>query len=184
MGNKKTRLLRFHDIKRKKQTGSKVRFSDVAGCDECKAELVEMVDYFHATDKYTRLGAKLPHGVLLVGPPGTGKTLLAKAVAGEANVPFYSISGSDFVEMYVGVGAGRVRDLFKKAKETVSSLDTLVNEDVKPLLNGDVKEALVKVNKLLDKDIPSLIRCLKLAIMIIAVSVAVVSIGACVKFFW
>lgn len=74
--------------------------------------------------------------------------------------------------------------LVKKAKETVSSLDTLVNEDVKPLLNGDVKEALVKVNKLLDKDIPSLIRCLKLGIMIIAVSVAVVSIGACVKFFW
>ncbi len=74
--------------------------------------------------------------------------------------------------------------LVKKAKETVSSLDTLVNEDVKPLLNGDVKEALVKVNKLLDKDIPSLIRCLKLGIMIIAVSVAVVSVGACVKFFW
>ncbi len=106
----------------KKQTGSKVRFSDVAGCDECKAELVEMVDYFHATDKYTRLGAKLPHGVLLVGPPGTGKTLLAKAVAGEANVPFYSISGSDFVEMYVGVGASRVRSLFKTAKQNAPCL--------------------------------------------------------------
>lgn len=100
----------------RKETGSKVRFADVAGCDEAKAELVEMVDYFHSTDKYTRLGAKLPHGVLLVGPPGTGKTLLAKAVAGEANVPFYSISGSDFVEMYVGVGASRVRSLFKTAK--------------------------------------------------------------------
>ena len=106
----------------KKQTGSKIRFSDVAGCDECKAELVEMVDYFHATDKYTRLGAKLPHGVLLVGPPGTGKTLLAKAVAGEANVPFYSISGSDFVEMYVGVGASRVRSLFKTAKQNAPCL--------------------------------------------------------------
>ena len=106
----------------RKQTGSKIRFSDVAGCDEAKAELVEMVDYFHATDKYTRLGAKLPHGVLLVGPPGTGKTLLAKAVAGEANVPFYSISGSDFVEMYVGVGASRVRSLFKTAKQNAPCL--------------------------------------------------------------
>ena len=85
----------------RKQRSSKVRFADVAGCDEAKVELIEMVDYFRATDRYTRLGAKLPHGVLLQGPPGTGKTLLAKAVAGEANVPFYSISGSDFVEMYV-----------------------------------------------------------------------------------
>lgn len=106
----------------RKESSSKVRFADVAGCDECKAELVEMVDYFHATDKYTRLGAKLPHGVLLVGPPGTGKTLLAKAVAGEANVPFYSISGSDFVEMYVGVGAARVRSLFKTAKSNAPCL--------------------------------------------------------------
>ena len=100
----------------KRQNGSKVRFADVAGCDEVKAELVELVDYFHSTDRYTKLGAKLPHGVLLVGPPGTGKTLLAKAVAGEANVPFYSVSGSDFVEMYVGVGASRIRSLFKTAK--------------------------------------------------------------------
>lgn len=106
----------------RKQNGSKIRFSDVAGCDEAKAELVEMVDYFHSTEKYTRLGAKLPHGVLLVGPPGTGKTLLAKAVAGEANVPFYSISGSDFVEMYVGVGASRVRSLFKTAKQNAPCL--------------------------------------------------------------
>ena len=106
----------------RKQTGSKIRFSDVAGCDEAKAEMKEIVDYLHATDKYTRLGAKLPHGVLLVGPPGTGKTLLAKAVAGEANVPFYSISGSDFVEMYVGVGASRVRSLFKTAKQNAPCL--------------------------------------------------------------
>lgn len=106
----------------RKQNGSSVRFGDVAGCDEAKAELVEMVDYFHSRDKYTRLGAKLPHGVLLVGPPGTGKTLLAKAVAGEANVPFYSISGSDFVEMYVGVGASRVRSLFKTAKNNAPCL--------------------------------------------------------------
>ncbi len=106
----------------RKETTSKVRFADVAGCDEAKAELVEMVDYFHSTDKYTRLGAKLPHGVLLVGPPGTGKTLLAKAVAGEASVPFFSISGSDFVEMYVGVGASRVRSLFKTAKASAPCL--------------------------------------------------------------
>lgn len=112
----------FVDNLGRKTVNSKVRFSDVAGCDEAKAELVEMVDYFHSTDKYTRLGAKLPHGVLLVGPPGTGKTLLAKAVAGEANVPFFSISGSDFVEMYVGVGASRVRNLFKTAKQNAPCL--------------------------------------------------------------
>ena len=92
-------------------------FNDVAGCDEEKMELAEIVDFLKNPKKYTRLGARIPKGVLLVGPPGTGKTLLAKAVAGEANVPFYSISGSDFVEMFVGVGASRVRDLFKVAKE-------------------------------------------------------------------
>lgn len=106
----------------RKEVNSKVKFSDVAGCDEVKAELVEVVDYFRNADKYTKLGAKLPKGVLLVGPPGTGKTLLAKAVAGEANVAFYSISGSDFVEMYVGVGAGRVRDMFKTAKQNAPCL--------------------------------------------------------------
>ena len=92
-------------------------FNDVAGCDEEKLELAEVVDFLKNPAKYTRLGARIPKGVLLVGPPGTGKTLLAKAVAGEANVPFFSISGSDFVEMFVGVGASRVRDLFKVAKE-------------------------------------------------------------------
>ena len=112
----------FNKSRARRQTQSKVRFSDVAGCDEVKAELAEMVDYFRNAKKYTRLGAKLPHGVLLVGPPGTGKTLLAKAVAGEAKVPFYSISGSDFVEMYVGVGAGRVRDMFKVAKQNAPCL--------------------------------------------------------------
>lgn len=106
----------------KKSTKSNVRFSDVAGIDEVKAELVEVVDYFTNSKKYKELGAVLPKGVLLVGPPGTGKTLLAKAVAGEANVPFYSISGSDFVEMYVGVGASRVRDMFKTAKENAPCL--------------------------------------------------------------
>ncbi len=96
-----------------KQTG--VTFDDVAGEDEAKESLIEIVDFLHDPDKYSKIGAKLPKGALLVGPPGTGKTLLAKAVAGEANVPFFSLSGSDFVEMFVGVGASRVRDLFKQA---------------------------------------------------------------------
>ncbi len=99
-----------------------VKFADVAGADEEKAELQEVVDFLKDPLKYTKLGARIPHGVLLVGPPGTGKTLLAKAVAGEAGVPFYSISGSDFVEMYVGVGASRVRDLFETARKTPSSI--------------------------------------------------------------
>ncbi len=99
-----------------KETG--VTFRDVAGQEESKESLREIVDFLHTPAKYTRIGAKLPKGALLVGPPGTGKTLLARAVAGEANVPFYSLSGSDFVEMFVGVGASRVRDLFKKAQET------------------------------------------------------------------
>ena len=97
-------------------------FSDVAGCDEEKEELREVVEYLKDPAKFRRLGAKIPHGVLLVGPPGTGKTLLAKAVAGEADVPFLSISGSDFVEMYVGVGASRVRDLFETAKKAPASI--------------------------------------------------------------
>ncbi|MFP4132962.1 MAG: ATP-dependent zinc metalloprotease FtsH [Halothece sp.] len=94
-----------------------VKFQDIAGVDEAKEELQEVVDYLKNADKYSRLGAKIPKGVLLVGPPGTGKTLLAKAVAGEANVPFFSISGSEFIEMFVGVGASRVRDLFQQAQE-------------------------------------------------------------------
>ena len=98
-----------------KETG--VTFKDVAGQDEAKESLVEIVDFLHNPGKYTHIGAKLPKGALLVGPPGTGKTLLAKAVAGEAQVPFYSLSGSDFVEMFVGVGASRVRDLFAEAKK-------------------------------------------------------------------
>ena len=98
-----------------KETG--ITFKDVAGEDEAKESLTEIVDFLHNPGKYTKIGAKLPKGALLVGPPGTGKTLLAKAVAGEAHVPFYSLSGSDFVEMFVGVGASRVRDLFKNAAE-------------------------------------------------------------------
>ena len=101
---------------------NKVRFSDVAGEEEEKQELVEVVEFLKNPKKFTRLGAKIPSGVLLEGPPGTGKTLLAKAVAGEAGVPFFSISGSDFVEMFVGVGASRVRDLFDQAKKAAPSI--------------------------------------------------------------
>ncbi len=101
---------------------NKVYFKDVAGADEEKAELEEVVEYLKDPPKFSKLGAKIPHGVLLVGPPGTGKTLLAKAVAGEADVPFFSISGSDFVEMYVGVGASRVRDLFDQARKAPASI--------------------------------------------------------------
>ncbi len=100
----------------------KVTFEDVAGLEGAKEEVKEIVDFLKNPDKYTRLGGKIPRGVLLIGPPGTGKTLLAKAVAGEADVPFFSLSGSDFVEMFVGVGASRVRDLFKKAKEKAPSI--------------------------------------------------------------
>ncbi len=99
-----------------KETG--VTFQDVAGQEEAKESLVEIVDFLHSPGKYAKIGAKLPKGALLVGPPGTGKTLLAKAVAGEANVPFFSLAGSDFVEMYVGVGASRVRDLFRQAQQS------------------------------------------------------------------
>ena len=101
---------------------NKVLFTDVAGADEEKEELQEVVEFLRDPAKFTHLGAKIPHGVLLVGPPGTGKTLLAKAVAGEAGVPFFSISGSDFVEMYVGVGASRVRDLFENARKSPASI--------------------------------------------------------------
>lgn len=100
-----------------KETGTKVTFNDVAGLSEAKEEVQEIVEFLKRPTNYTNLGGKIPKGALLVGPPGTGKTLLAKAVAGEANVPFFSISGSDFVEMFVGVGASRVRDLFRQAKE-------------------------------------------------------------------
>jgi len=98
------------------KTKNKTTFADVAGAHEAKEELIEIVDFLKNSKKYTTMGAKIPKGVMLIGPPGTGKTLLARAVAGEANVPFFSISGSEFVEMFVGVGASRVRDLFKKAK--------------------------------------------------------------------
>lgn len=114
-GNNKA--FEFGNSRAKLERNSKTRFTDVAGADEEKEELTELVAFLKNPKKFTEMGAKIPRGVLFVGPPGTGKTLLARAVAGEANVPFYSISGSEFVEMFVGVGAGRVRDMFKKAKE-------------------------------------------------------------------
>lgn len=117
-----TKAMEFNRSRARLQTKVKTTFADVAGADAEKQEMMEIVDYLRNPSKYTKFGAKLPKGVLLVGPPGTGKTLLAKAVAGEANVPFYSISGSDFVEMFVGVGAGRVRDMFQQAKKTAPCL--------------------------------------------------------------
>jgi cell division protease FtsH len=119
LGSETNRTLGFGKIKAKTATleDTHTTFADVAGCDEEKGEMAELVDFLKQPDRYTQLGARIPKGVLLVGPPGTGKTLLARAVAGEAGAPFLSISGSDFVEMYVGVGASRVRDLFEQAKK-------------------------------------------------------------------
>ncbi len=117
-GGGNSKAFDFGNSRAKLEKDSPTRFTDVAGADEEKEELTELVDFLKNPKKFASMGAKIPRGVLLVGPPGTGKTLLARAVAGEANVPFYSISGSEFVEMFVGVGAGRVRDMFKKAKQT------------------------------------------------------------------
>ncbi|MCQ2087278.1 MAG: ATP-dependent zinc metalloprotease FtsH [Bacilli bacterium] len=122
VGASNNKAMDFNQSRAKKIKDSKVRFTDVAGADEEKAELQEIVSYLKEPQKFTKFGAKLPKGILLVGHPGCGKTLLAKAVAGEAGVPFFSISGSDFVEMFVGVGAGRVRDMFKNAKECAPCL--------------------------------------------------------------
>ena len=116
-----SRVMSFGKSRAKLSTDDKrkVTFNDVAGADEEKEELQEIVEYLKQPKKFIELGARIPKGVLLVGPPGTGKTLLARAVSGEAAVPFFSISGSDFVEMFVGVGASRVRDLFDQAKKNV-----------------------------------------------------------------
>src|SRR6185436_10779337 len=114
LGKNRARIYSEQDIK--------VRFDDVAGIEEAKSELVEVVNFLKTPERYQRLGAQIPKGVLLVGPPGTGKTLLARAIAGEAEVPFFSISGSEFVEMFVGVGAARVRDLFEQAKEAAPAI--------------------------------------------------------------
>ena len=138
---------------------TRTTFEDVAGVDEAKAELEEVVDFLKSSDKYTRLGAKVPKGVLLIGPPGTGKTLLARAVAGEANVPFLSISGSEFIEMFVGVGASRVRDLFEQAKKQapcivfIDELDALGRSrgGKSPFAGGGFSEQEQTLNQLLNE---------------------------------
>ena len=117
-GSANARAFDFGKSRARLENKSKVKFEDVAGCDEEKQEMAEIIDYLKYPSKFKKMGARIPKGILLCGPPGTGKTLLAKAVAGEANVPFYSISGSDFVEMFVGVGASRVRDMFHQAQQT------------------------------------------------------------------
>ncbi len=116
--NGNNKAFEFSRSRARKEENVRIRFSDVAGCDEEKEEMAEIIEYLKTPKKFAAMGARIPKGILMVGSPGTGKTLLAKAVAGEANVPFYSISGSDFVEMFVGVGASRVRDMFKQAKAT------------------------------------------------------------------
>ncbi|MCI9040691.1 ATP-dependent zinc metalloprotease FtsH [Dubosiella newyorkensis] len=116
-GGGSNKAFEFSKNKARMETDVKVRFKDVAGCDEEKEEVKEIIDYLRSPKKFTDMGAHIPKGILMVGPPGTGKTLLAKAVAGEANVPFFSVSGSDFVEMFVGTGASRVRDMFKTAQK-------------------------------------------------------------------
>jgi cell division protease FtsH len=132
-----------------------VKFTDVAGVDEAKTELQEIVDFLKNADKYTRLGAKIPKGVLLIGPPGTGKTLLAKAIAGEAGVPFFSISGSEFIELFVGVGASRVRDLFDQAKQKapcivfIDELDALGKSRAQGGMIGGNDEREQTLNQLL-----------------------------------
>ena len=117
-GGSNAKAFEFSKSKARLEANIKVKFDDVAGCDEEKEEMKEIIDYLKYPKKFEKMGARIPKGILLVGPPGTGKTLLAKAVAGEADVPFYSISGSDFVEMFVGVGASRVRSMFENAKKT------------------------------------------------------------------
>jgi cell division protease FtsH len=138
-----------------KNTKVNITFKDVAGLDEAKVEVMEIVDFLKQPKKYTKLGGKIPKGALLIGPPGTGKTLLAKAVAGEANVPFFSLSGSDFVEMFVGVGASRVRDLFRQAKEKapciifIDEIDAIGRARGKNLMSGSNDERENTLNQLL-----------------------------------
>ena len=138
-----------------KDTNVNITFKDVAGLEEAKVEVMEIVDFLKTPDRYTELGGKIPKGALLVGPPGTGKTLLAKAVAGEAQVPFFSLSGSDFVEMFVGVGASRVRDLFKQAKEKapciifIDEIDAIGRARGKNMMTGGNDERENTLNQLL-----------------------------------
>ncbi len=137
------------------ESSNQTTFADVAGCDEAKEEVVEVVDFLKEPTKFQKLGGRIPRGVLLVGPPGTGKTLLARAIAGEAKVPFFSISGSDFVEMFVGVGASRVRDLFKQAKEKspaiifIDEIDAVGRARGKGTMSGGNDERENTLNQLL-----------------------------------
>merc|ERR1711968_261350 len=137
------------------QDMSKTTFKDVAGVDEAKTEVMEFVQFLKDPSKFKKLGAKIPKGALLVGPPGTGKTLLAKAVAGEASVPFFSISGSDFIEMFVGVGPSRVRDLFKQARESspcivfIDEIDAVARARGKGGFTGSNDERENTLNQLL-----------------------------------
>ena len=147
IGKTQGKLINKEDIK--------VTFKDVAGLEEAKEEITEIVDFLKSPEKYTKLGGKIPRGAMLVGPPGTGKTLLAKAVAGEAKVPFFSLSGSDFVEMFVGVGASRVRDLFKQAKEKspaiifIDEIDAIGRARGKNAMTGSNDERENTLNQLL-----------------------------------
>jgi cell division protease FtsH len=147
IGKTQGKLINKEDIK--------VTFKDVAGLEEAKEEITEIVDFLKSPGKYTKLGGKIPRGAMLVGPPGTGKTLLAKAVAGEAKVPFFSLSGSDFVEMFVGVGASRVRDLFKQAKEKspaiifIDEIDAIGRARGKNAMTGSNDERENTLNQLL-----------------------------------
>ncbi|VEI45780.1 cell division protease FtsH-like protein [Actinobacillus equuli] len=127
----------------------KTRFTDVAGCDEAKEEVGEVVDFLKDPSKFQKLGGRIPKGILMVGPPGTGKTLLAKAIAGEAGVPFFTMAGSDFVEMFVGVGASRVRDLFEQAKKMhlVSFLSMKLMQSVVNVAVPVLAVAMMSVNK-------------------------------------
>merc|ERR1719399_333220 len=143
----------FRKVGKGEQVG--VTFEDVAGVDEAKREVLEFVDFLKSPQKYTKLGAKHPKGVLLNGPPGTGKTLLAKATAGEASVPFFSISGSDFIEMFVGVGPSRVRDLFKEARANapcivfIDEIDAVARQRGKGGFSGGNDERENTLNQLL-----------------------------------
>lgn len=121
LGKNKAKIYMENDVQ--------VSFEDAAGVDEAKQELVEVIDFLKEPERFTRIGGQIPRGILLVGPPGTGKTLLAKAVAGESKVPFFSLSGSEFVEMFVGLGAARVRDLFKQAKEKAPCIVFVAESD-------------------------------------------------------
>lgn len=126
----------------------KITFAEVAGCDEAKEEVSEVVEFLKDPKKFTKMGGKIPKGILMVGPPGTGKTLLAKAVAGEADVPFFSISGSDFVEMFVGVGASRVRDMFEQGRKSAPCLIFIDEIDAVGRQRGaGVGEAMTNVSR-------------------------------------